>query len=80
MNTKNFYRVVSDDYNGYEAQVKFWWFPFWWFQLWAKNSICNTWMTLEEAQSFINNKTKPKEKKKRKIYWVSENCNKQFNF
>lgn len=30
---KNRYRVVEDNYLGYEAQVKFWWFPIWWFQL-----------------------------------------------
>lgn len=30
---KNRYRVVGDAYLGYEAQVKFWWFPVYWFQL-----------------------------------------------
>lgn len=30
---KNKYRVVQDTYCGFEAQVKFWWFPVYWFQL-----------------------------------------------
>lgn len=30
---KNKYRVVQDTYCGFEAQVKFWWFPIFWFQL-----------------------------------------------
>lgn len=30
---KNKYRVVQDTYCGFEAQVKFWWFPIYWFQL-----------------------------------------------
>ncbi len=27
---KNEYRIVSDSYNGYEVQIKRWWFPIWW--------------------------------------------------
>lgn len=27
---KNKYRVVQDNYAGFEAQVKFWWFPVRW--------------------------------------------------
>ena len=70
----NCYRVVSDTFGGYEAQVKFWWFPFYWFEMIEKGYMSNTWRTLEEAQNFIVNGSKQKEKKKRKIYWVSQNC------
>ena len=30
---KNKYRIVTDNYAGYEAQVKYWWFPFIWIQI-----------------------------------------------
>lgn len=30
---KNKYRVVKDRYCGFEAQIKFWWFPFIWWQI-----------------------------------------------
>lgn len=30
---KNKYRVVEDRYCGFEAQVRFWWFPFIWCQI-----------------------------------------------
>ena len=29
----NKYRVVKDRYCGFEAQIKFWWFPFIWWQI-----------------------------------------------
>jgi len=71
---RNCHRVVEDSFGGYEAQVKFWWFPFCWFEMIEKGYMSNTWQTLEEAQNFITNGSKPKEKKKRKVYWVSQNC------
>ena len=70
---RNCYRVIEDEFNGYEAQVKFWWFPYSWVQMWKGFSPINTWASLKEAQDFINN-PKSKRKNKRKIYWVSENC------
>jgi hypothetical protein len=30
---RNRYRIVRDNHCGFEAQVRFWWFPFAWFQL-----------------------------------------------
>mgnify|MGYP000741700380 CR=1 FL=1 len=33
MRLRNRYRIVKDCYNGYEAQVRYWWLPVWWFQL-----------------------------------------------
>jgi hypothetical protein len=46
---KHKYRVVKDDYLGYEAQVKYWWFPFKWYQL----EYTNTSATLEKALEII---------------------------
>ena len=40
------YRIVSDNYSGYEVQIRRWWFPFW---------CCidsNTHTTTERAQSW----------------------------
>ena len=39
------YRVVSDRWNGYEAQFKWWWCPFWFMV-----GFSNTKTTLEDAQ------------------------------
>ena len=52
---KNKYRVVTDEFLGYEAQVKFWWFPFWWFQM---DDLCktNTFSSLSKAEDFIESK------------------------
>ena len=72
---RNCHRVVEDFFGGYEAQVKYWWFPLRWFQMCDAPYSLNTWRTLELAQDFINNGAKPKQKNKRKVYWVSPNCN-----
>lgn len=45
---KNKYRVVDDEYCGYEAQVKYWWFPFLWLQIGI-----NTSATVESARRVI---------------------------
>jgi hypothetical protein len=52
---KNKYRIVRDDYAGYEAQVRFWYFPFWWFQLDATGRGCgvNTGPTVEYAREVV---------------------------
>jgi len=42
---KTRYRVVRDNYLGYEAQFRWWWCPFWFQRFGA-----NTYVTLEEAQ------------------------------
>ncbi len=73
--SKNCYRVVKDSYNGYEAQVKFWWFSFFWLEMWEKRYLSNTWTTLQDAKDFIKNGSKKKTRNKRVVYWVSENCN-----
>lgn len=53
---KNKYRIVSDEYLGYEAQVRFWWFPFFWFQMHERGFIVNSFPSIEEAESFIKTK------------------------
>ena len=51
---KNF-RIVTDAYAGYEAQVRYSFLPFIWFQLNAEKSV-NTWNTCEQALDFIKEK------------------------
>jgi hypothetical protein len=46
------YRIVKDNFAGYEAQVKYDWFPFMWFQANDFHWI-NTWETPEQAEAFI---------------------------
>lgn len=50
---KNRYRIVADDYSGYECQVKFWWFPVVWFQMSKNGTGTNTFYSVEEAEKFI---------------------------
>ena len=49
------YRVIKDNFLGYEAQVRYAWFPFMWFQM---NDFywINTWPTPEHAIRFIEQK------------------------
>lgn len=49
------YRVVKDNFLGYEAQVRYVWFPFVWFQM---NDFywINTWPSTEHALHFIEQK------------------------
>lgn len=35
---RNTYRIVTDSYLGYEAQVKYWWLPFVWFEINGTNT------------------------------------------
>ena len=49
------YRIVTDSYAGYEAQVRYSFLPFIWFQLNAEKSV-NTWNTCEQAMDFIKEK------------------------
>lgn len=65
---KNKYRIVTDDYSGYEAQIKYWWFPFFWLQMtrngkyklvnekwiYMSECSCNTHSSVEEAEAQIN--------------------------
>jgi hypothetical protein len=67
---KNKYRIIKDDYNGYEAQIKYWWLPFLWIEMHEPGFICNTWETLDRAKNFINNR-KNTNKSNKVIYWES---------
>lgn len=42
------YRIVTDDWGGYEAQYKLWWWPFWLQLFWT-----NTSSTIEGAEREI---------------------------
>lgn len=51
---KNKYRIIRDDFAGFEVQVKRWWFPFCWFQCWGHgDTFTNTHRTIEEAEAFV---------------------------
>jgi hypothetical protein len=49
------YRIVKDSFLGFEAQVRYAWFPFLWFQM---NDFywINTWPSEEHARHFIAEK------------------------
>ncbi|MGA9651889.1 hypothetical protein [Pedobacter sp.] len=47
---KNKYRIVTDTFAGYEAQVKYWWWPITWFQIGG----INTNISIEQAKRHIN--------------------------
>lgn len=55
MKAKHRYRIVTDKYSGFEAQVKFWWFPFLWFQMHEPEFVSNTWLNVEDAEEYIRN-------------------------
>lgn len=60
---KKKYRIVSDNYNGYECQIKYPFLPFW-FQL----SI-NTHPHILEALSFIKSYDDLKKRRKHEVYF-----------
>ncbi len=67
-----YYRIIEDNFNGYEVQVKKWWFPFWIQK--SKFGMINTFNDLDKAKEWVNKgcpKDKNKTSKKREIYWKS---------
>ena len=51
MEFKNRYRIVKDNFSGYEAQVRYWFIPFIWLQIgWT-----NTSLSIERAEIIIEN-------------------------
>lgn len=59
---KNRYRIVTDEYLGYEVQTKKWWF-IGWYQCWNNGNMTNTFRRVEDAEDFVENrKTKGKTK------------------
>jgi hypothetical protein len=51
---KNSYRIVSDEYSGFEVQTKKWWLPFCWWQCFSGGAVANTHGTIEAAEAFAN--------------------------
>jgi hypothetical protein len=49
---KKRYRIVEDNYLGYEVQSRRWWFPFW-LECSSSIGISNTHPTIEKAKEFI---------------------------
>ena len=47
---KTRYRIVADNYDGYEAQVKYWFFPL----LWLEVGLSNTSSSIEGAERVID--------------------------
>lgn len=52
---KNQYRIVTDTYSGFEAQIRYWFFPFCWFQLdkLGRGLGTNTNTTVREAEDVV---------------------------
>lgn len=44
---KNKYRIVRDNYAGYEVQIKRWWFP-----VWLQAGFSNTHISIESAEAY----------------------------
>lgn len=49
---KNKYRIVTDEYAGYEVQIKRWWFPFY------RMVGVNTFNSIERATKFAKTHSK----------------------
>jgi hypothetical protein len=48
------YRIVTDDYAGYEVQAWHWWRPFW-SGLSVHGNFANTFLRIEDAENFAQN-------------------------
>jgi hypothetical protein len=55
---KTRYRIVTDEYLGYEVQYKKWWWPFW-VQVGYTGGLVNTWSTVESAERFARRHMQP---------------------
>lgn len=49
---KNRYRIITDNYSGFEAQVKYWFFPIMWLQI-GVQGFSNTSTTIKQAEAVI---------------------------
>lgn len=54
---KNEYRIVADDYLGYEVQIRYWWFPKW-VQATSYGQFANTHRSIEKAEAWANKHSK----------------------
>jgi len=50
---KKYYRIVRDDWCGYEVQRWRWWWPFW-IQCWSTRGPTNTHSSIQQAKDFID--------------------------
>ena len=50
---KNHYRIVVDNFRGYEVQIWRWWWPFW--EEFGHNTFC----TVEEAEAWAKSRKQP---------------------
>jgi len=50
MMLKNKYRIVRDNYLGYEVQIRRWWFP-----IWLECQFSNTHISIEKAEAYAEN-------------------------
>lgn len=48
---KRQYRIVTDNFNGFEVQVRFWYWPFW-----IEAEFINTYSSLDAAKKYILDK------------------------
>lgn len=48
------YRIVRDNYAGYEVQVRRWWWPFW-----QQCGFCNTHCSIERAEQYAIRHSRP---------------------
>jgi len=48
------YRIVCDEYNGYEAQFRYWWMPFY-----VQCFVTNTATSIEKSKAIIEKHKNP---------------------
>lgn len=53
MRFRNKYRIITDNFLGYQVDIKYWWLPLFWIECHDSFSICNTHRTIEDAMKFI---------------------------
>ena len=65
MKTKNKFRIITDNYRGYEVQIKRWWFPFW-VECW-RDGMVNSFSSVDDAKKWIKVGRPKIYKRKRKV-------------
>lgn len=76
---KRQYRIVTDNFSGFEVQKRLWYYPFW-FQIRSENRLpVNTHKTIESAEKLIEmDKTNSRPPKIKVV--KTFNCNKTRNY
>jgi hypothetical protein len=71
MRKKKCFRIVTDDFAGYEVQIKKrFLFFIWWDQL----GFTNTHNSIERAKDFIEKYSNGKKEKEQEVVWMSDSC------